>query len=129
MCHAAVKGEEADFSDRPGGVIYENDAQDWTFVKDVARGIQMLHTAESLNHNIYNVSAGRATTTKETFQAVRKAAPGFTCAAITSGGAPNAPTNPAMDLSRITADVGFQPEYGIDRGIAEYIDWLKNNPR
>ena len=129
LCHAAVKGEEADFSDRPGGVIFEDDAQDWTFVKDVARGIQLLHTSDSLSHRIYNVSAGRATTAKETLEAVQRAAPGFKCAAMTPGSAPNASSNPAMDLSRITAEVGFRPEYDIGRGIAEYVDWLKDNPR
>ncbi len=39
MCHGAVRGEDADFSDRPGGMVFEDDAQDWTFVKDVARGV------------------------------------------------------------------------------------------
>ena len=39
----------------------------------------------------------------------------------------NARSNPAMDLSRISDDVGYEPEYSIDLGIAEYIDWLRNN--
>ncbi len=56
MCHGAVKGQDADFSDRPGGMVFEDDAQDWTFVKEVARGIQMLHTADTLNHRIYNLN-------------------------------------------------------------------------
>ncbi len=122
MCHAAVKGEEADFSGRPGGVIFEDDAQDWTFVKDVARGIHLLHTSDNLDHRIYNVSAGRATTNNEALETVQNALPGFDCRATTPGSAPNASTNPAMDLSRISADVGFLPEYNIQRGIAEYID-------
>ena len=129
MCHAAIKGEEPDFSDRPGGTIFEDDAQDWTFVKDVARGIQMLHTADTLNHRIYNVSAGRATTNKETFAAVHKVVPGAKCLAMKPGSAPNPRTNPAMDLSRISSEVGYEPEYSIERGIAEYIDWLRDNPQ
>lgn len=129
MCHAAVNGDEPDFSDRPGGAIFEDDAQDWTFVKDVARGIQMVHTADSLSHRIYNVSAGRATTNEDTFAAVQKSVPNAKCSAMKPGSPLNARSNPAMDLSRISADVGYEPEYSIDRGIAEYIDWLRNNPR
>src|SRR5262249_20508645 len=40
MCHAALAGREPDFGDRPGGRIFEGDQADWTYVKDVARGIQ-----------------------------------------------------------------------------------------
>ncbi|MFQ6027621.1 MAG: NAD-dependent epimerase/dehydratase family protein [Dehalococcoidia bacterium] len=128
MCHAALKGEEPDFSDRPGGAIFAEDAQDWTYVKDVARGIRMVHTAETLNHRIYNVSAGRATSNQETYAAVRQAIPEAQCSALRPGRAPNAANNPAMDLSRVRADIGYEPEYNIERGIAEYIEWLRGNP-
>lgn len=128
MCHGAVKGEDADFSDRPGGMVFEDDAQDWTFVKDVARGIQMLRTVDTLNHRVYNLSAGKATTDKETYEAVRKVVPTAVCSAMKPGNTPNANSNPAMDLSRIRADVGYEPEYDIERGVAEYIEWLRYNP-
>ena len=97
-------------------------------MKDVARGIQMLHTAETLDHRIYNVSAGRATTIKETFAAVQKTVPEAKCSALKPGSPPNSRTNPAMDLSRIAAEVGYEPEYSIERGIGEYIQWLRNHP-
>ena len=129
MCHAAVKGVEPDFSDNPGGGVLEDDRRDWTYVKDVARGIQMLHTAATLQHRIYNIGSGRATSNKESFAAVQKAVPGATCAALRSGGAPHGPTNPSEDLSRIKAEVGYQPEYTIETGIAAYIDWLRSNPQ
>ena len=61
MCHAALEGEEPDFSDRPNGTLMDADASDWTYVKDAARGIQLLCTAETLNHHIYNIGSGQAT--------------------------------------------------------------------
>jgi UDP-glucose 4-epimerase len=39
LCHAAVKNLEPDFRDRPDGKLFEDDQADWTYVKDVARGI------------------------------------------------------------------------------------------
>ena len=75
MCHAALKGEEPDFSDRPNGTLTDADASDWTYVKDVARSIQLLHTADTLNHHIYNIGSGQATNNRQMFDAVRDVIP------------------------------------------------------
>ncbi len=129
MCHAAIKGAEPDFSDRPTGGILAADQADWTYVKDVARGIQMVHTAETLPHRIYNIGTGRATSHQEIFEAVQKVVPGATCSALRPGQIANARVNPAEDLSRVQADVGYAPEYTIETGVAAYIDWLRHNPQ
>src|SRR5207249_2617585 len=76
ICHAAARNAEPDFADRPDGKIFEDDQADWTYVKDVARGIQMVHMAERLNHRVYNVASGRASSNKDVVEAARKAAPG-----------------------------------------------------
>jgi nucleoside-diphosphate-sugar epimerase len=34
-----------------------------------------------------------------------------------------------MDISRISADTGYQPEYDIRAGIGDYIGWLRDNPQ
>ena len=128
MCHAAVKGTEPDFGDRPDGRIFEDDQADWTYVGDVARGIQLVHTADALAHRVYNLGSGRATSNRETFEAVRKAVPGARCAALKPGRAPGNSTNPATDLSR-AAEVGYRPEHTIETGVAAYIDWLKSHPQ
>ena len=126
MCHAALKDEEPDFSERPNGAIMDADASDWTYVKDVARGIQMLHTAETLNHHIYNIGSGQATNNRQIFEAVQQVLPEARCPALTLGGVDR---NPVMDISRMSADTGYQPEYGIRAGIKEYIGWLRDNPQ
>jgi UDP-glucose 4-epimerase len=129
MCHAAVKNVEPDFSDRPDGKIFEDDQADWTYVKDVARGIAMIHTADTLRHRVYNIASGRASSNKDAFAAVQKAVPGARCSALKPGRTPGASTNPATDLSRIKQDVGYEPEYTLESGIAHYIDWLRTNPQ
>jgi hypothetical protein len=54
MCHAAVKHAEPDFSDRPVGSLFADGRRGWTYVTDVARGIQMVPTAEMPPHRRYN---------------------------------------------------------------------------
>ena len=127
MCHAALKGEDPDFSDRPGGTINEDDEGDWTYVGDLARGIQMVHTAESLPNDIYNIGSGAATSTKRVFEAVQKALPDATCSALKPGRSPSNAQNPVMDLSRIGEDAGYAPEHDIDSGIAAYVEHLRHN--
>ncbi len=129
LCHAAVKNVEPDFSDRPDGKIFEDDQADWAYVKDVARGIQMVHTARTLRHRVYNIASGRARSNKDALAAVRTVVPGARCAALKPGRTPNASMDPATDLSRIKDDVGYQPEHTLESGIAAYIDWLRTNPQ
>jgi UDP-glucose 4-epimerase len=34
-----------------------------------------------------------------------------------------------QDLGRIREDTGYEPEYGIERGIPDYVEWLRaGNP-
>jgi UDP-glucose 4-epimerase len=128
MCHGAARNTEPDFSDRPDGKIFEDDQADWTYVKDVARGIQQVHMAERLAHRVYNLASGRASSNRDAFEAVRKAVPGARCAALKPGRSPGASTNPATDLAR-AAEVGYKPEHTLESGIAAYIEWLRKNPQ
>ena len=34
-----------------------------------------------------------------------------------------------MDLSRISTELGYQPEFGVERGLAEYVDWVRTHPQ
>jgi nucleoside-diphosphate-sugar epimerase len=34
-----------------------------------------------------------------------------------------------QDLTRIKADVGYEPEYTLEMGIAAYIEWLRSHPQ
>jgi UDP-glucose 4-epimerase len=129
LCHAAVKQVDPDFSDRPEGRIFEDDQGDWTYVKDVARGIQMLHTAERLPHRVYNVGSGRARSNRDIVEAVRKVAPDAKLDVLKPGRGPGTSIDPATDLSRIRTSVGYEPEYTLEAGIAAYIDWLRAHPQ
>src|ERR671924_1030629 len=91
LCHAAIKNAEPDFSDRPDGGIFADDQGDWAYVKDVARGIQLVHTAERLHHRIYNIGSGRATSHQEIFAAVERGVAGAKCSALRAGQKPKAP--------------------------------------
>ena len=127
LCHAVVQGREPDYADAPGGVPFADDEGDFCYVRDCARGIQLVAMAPELRHQIYNVGGGVAITNGDVANAVAKVAPGFE-AHLRPGRSPHGRSNPVMTIERIREDAGYEPAYSIDAAIADYIAWLRSNP-
>jgi UDP-glucose 4-epimerase len=127
MCHAAVKGVPADFKGSRGGVPFEEDETGAFYVKDCAAAIQLLQMADKLSHRIYNISSDGPIKYREFAQAVKKAVPGTQISLQPGHGSRRRP-NAYMDVTRIKEETGYRPQYDLERGVAEYIDWLRKNP-
>ena len=116
---AAARGTEPDLSGVAG---YKNleDGLDLLYVKDTGRAIALLQLAETLNHRTYNVASGRFTTNAEVLAALRATVGQFSCQL------PGGSSGPArwLDVSRLTADTGFAPEWSTERAAADYVDWF-----
>lgn len=42
------------------------------------------------------------------------------------GRSPGAPdVDPYLDIGRLRAETGFAPEYDVERGVADYVAWLR----
>ena len=126
IIHAAAKGLPADFTGARGGAPHQDDDTGAFYVKDCARAIQLLQLAEKLTHRIFNISAERPMKYREFVEAVKKAVPSAQIDLPPGHGPRNRP-NAYMDISRLKQEVGYQPEYSLERGVNEYIDWLKNH--
>ncbi len=127
MCHAAVKGLPADFKGTRTGVPYEDDEVGAFYIKDCALGIQLLQMADKLTHRTYNISGNGPVTFRAFSEKVKKLVPGAQIDLQPGNGPRNRP-NAYMDVTRIREDVGYQPQYDLERGVAEYIGWLRTHP-
>jgi UDP-glucose 4-epimerase len=127
MCHAAASGVPADFTGARGGIPFAEDEADLCYVKDCARAIQLLQMADRLPHRIYNIGGGKAVKHRELADAVKKVVP-HAKIDLQAGNSPRARKDPFLDLGRISADVGYHPEYDVERGAADYISWLQTHP-
>ncbi|MCA1644581.1 MAG: NAD(P)-dependent oxidoreductase [Chloroflexi bacterium] len=125
LAHAAAHGQAPDFSGMRGGPPKADDGSDSCYVKDVATGIQLLHAAPKLQHQIYNLGNGQATRNIDLVNAVRLVVPEFKADLAPGGDSQGR----YMDLSRTTTEVGFTPKIGVERGLAEYVEWLRGHPR
>ncbi len=130
LVHAAVKGAQPDLESIRYGSIHAADGADQCYIKDAARGIALLQTADKLNYRLYNVSSGCPTTNQDVLDAIQRVIPDFRVA-LPAGHSP-AGQEAAwyFDITRLRQDTGFEPQYGIEAGIADYVGWLRaGNPR
>src|SRR5262249_61193335 len=70
LVHAAVKGEKPKLDGIRFGSIHAGDGGDQCYIKDAARGLALLQTADRLNHRLYNVSSGRASANQDVVDAI-----------------------------------------------------------
>ncbi len=119
LVHAAVQDQALDTP------AYAGDGIDMIYVRDCGRAIALLQVAERLNHRVYNVATGRATTNKELAEAIEKAIPG-TRTELRDGRSPAGPGRDIyLDITRIRRETGFQPAYDTERAVADYVGWLQ----
>ena len=97
-------------------------ALDFTYVKDTAKGVLLLYKAENINHNIFNIAGGQSYNLRDVVNLVKKYSPPTS---IDIGpGKIWPPRGFPVDISLAKEELGFQPEYTLERGVAEYAEWL-----
>ncbi len=90
-------------------------------------GIQLLQMADNLPHRTYNISGDGPHTYREFAEAVKKVVPNAEVG-LQPGQGPRQRTDAYMEITRIREEVGYQPQYDLEQGVADYIDWLRKNP-
>jgi UDP-glucose 4-epimerase len=121
--HAAVKGVPCPDSASSGPQPYAEDTMDFAYVTDTAEAMAALQLAPALSHTVYNIGGGWSWTNREIAEAVRKAVPEADIRL--QPGRSSQPAFPSLDLSRLKADIGWEPRYTLETGIAEYVSWLQ----
>jgi UDP-glucose 4-epimerase len=126
LIHAAVRAKPPD----PQRPIYAKDGIDSLFVRDCARAVALIATAERLSHRVYNVGSGRAVTNAEVASAILRVIP-EAAIELSPGPAPDGRSPVAsMTIERLERDTGYRPSFTLEEGIRDYVDWLRaGNPR
>lgn len=127
IIHAAAKGVPADFSGARGGAPRQEDDTGAFYVKDCARAIQLVQMADQLSQRIFNISSEAPMKYREFVAVVKKIVPSAQIDLPPGHGPRNRP-NAYLDIARLKQEVGYRPEYTIERAVAEYLDWLKIHP-
>jgi UDP-glucuronate 4-epimerase len=97
---------------------------DFTYVKDTAKGVLLLYKAKTIKNKIFNIAGGQSYSLKDVLNTVKNySSP--TSIEIGPGKISPARGFP-VDISLAREELGFQPEYTLERGVSEYADWIKN---
>jgi UDP-glucose 4-epimerase len=119
---------ESPFHGIPFKHPYGSEAKDdFIYNKDSALGIYLATVAENVPSRVYNIGSGQGIGLGDIAAVVRKRIPG---AEIEIGPGDNFlgmpyPPHGVYDVSRAREELGFKPEYDIDRAIADYIASLE----
>jgi UDP-glucose 4-epimerase len=123
MIHAAA--EASSDPSLATDAAYADEAIDMLYVKDCARAIALLQTVPELNHVVYNVGSGVATSNREVAEAIRTVIPDARLE-LQAGRNPRGYGHDIyLDTARLRDDTGFEPQYDTTAAAADYVDWIR----
>lgn len=104
-----------------------DEQDDFIYNKDSASGIYLATVTEKLESRIFNIGTGVGATLRDFERAIRRHIPNAVMEigpGLNFLGMPY-PASGVYDISRARAELGYRPEYDIERGVADYIQSLK----
>ena len=110
------------------GIIQVNggdEALDFTYVDDVARGIAQAAVSENTWNTTYNITRGVARTLREAAQIVINLAQGGSMR-INEADA-TFPSRGALNIQRARLDFEYEPQTDIEQGFRTYYGWLEHS--
>jgi UDP-glucose 4-epimerase len=104
---------------------------DWTFVEDIAQGIELAWSAGTLAHDVYSITCGKLYSIGDLLAAFKRNIPELEYRVVpadqanytVSGEAPG----PVPSNARIAGDFGWTPPTSFEEGMRLYLDWIKTN--
>jgi nucleoside-diphosphate-sugar epimerase len=104
---------------------------DWTFVEDIAEGIELAWAADSLPHDVYSISCGRLFSIGDLLAAFKRNIPELEYRQAPAEQAnfrvSGEPPGPTPSNARMEKDFGWRPPTSFDDGMRIYLDWIKVN--
>ncbi len=101
---------------------------DWTFVEDVAEGIERIWAAERLPHRLYSLTCGRLSSVGDVLEAFARHLPGLRYEVVPPAAANFAVSGegpgPVPTNARLERDLGWVPSTPLDDGMWTYLGWI-----
>ena len=97
---------------------------DWLYIKDAVKAILCLYDARDPKQRIYNI-AGGAHTIREVVALARRIEPGADLH-LADNGINQSPYPSSYDDGPARRDLGWSPDYDIERAVREHLDMVSN---
>ena len=119
MIENAVAHKPSDFFH-----IYGGNKAAYTYAKDTAKAISLVHLAKAPKHIIYNVGEGNLYNYFDFAQAIKEVIPSADIRLGTTALAKDMDL-PPMNIERLKKEMEFIPDYDLKLAIKDYIHWLR----
>lgn len=104
-----------------------DEKNDFIYIKDCARGIGIVHLAQHPKYYIYNIGAGNISLLSDFASTIKKFIPSAQINFIGYTPNPNdLRLETCIDIMRISKEFGFSPEFDIEKGVYDYILWIRD---
>jgi nucleoside-diphosphate-sugar epimerase len=97
---------------------------DVTYVRDLALGIRLALTVRPIQSRIFNITGGVLRRRGEVAEIARRLVPGADIR-LGPGIPPTAHLRGPSDLTRARAELGYEPRYTLEQGLADWLSWLQ----
>lgn len=119
LIHAAAAHRQPDFS-ALSTPPRRDQGLDLIYAKDCGEALARLQLATTLSQATYNVGSGRSTRYGELVDSITQMVPQFSVEL--PPGRSSADT--VLDITRLRADTGFEPGFGTEDAVQDYLEWL-----
>jgi UDP-glucose 4-epimerase len=104
---------------------------DWTYVEDIAEGIERAWATPNLPHDVYSLTAGTLYSLGDLLEAFAKQLPGFEYEVVPEQEAnfrvSGDPPGPVPSNQRLREDFDWIPSTSWDDGMDQYLAWIQAN--
>jgi nucleoside-diphosphate-sugar epimerase len=112
-------------------VLPREGLRDWIYGPDVAKALVALLEVPKPKWDVYNVGPGVAWSMVDWCELLRSQFPEFSYGVAQGESTANVDFHVPRDrsplcIARIREDLGFQPEYGLQRAFDDFIDWRRS---
>ena len=122
LIEKAVKGEKGFIK---SGADHLSDK---TYVDDLVQSVQLALSRKKTKHRVFNIASGQLTTLGQMVDIILKIVPGAQIKVgpglLDNSERVKLPQKGALDITRAREELGYKPQYDLERGLRTYIEWL-----
>jgi dTDP-L-rhamnose 4-epimerase len=110
--------------------IFEDgkESRDFIHVSDIVRALAMMLDKDVPKASVYNVGSGRPTTVMELAEALVEKLGGRVRPHVSGEFRLGDIRHCFADLTRIRAELGFEPSVSLDVGLSQFVQWVDGQP-
>jgi nucleoside-diphosphate-sugar epimerase len=97
---------------------------DVTYVRDLAQGIRLAMTVRPIQSRIFNLTGGVLRSRGEVAEIARRLVPSADLK-LGPGFSPTSHLRGPSDLTRGRTELGYEPRYSLEDGMADWLTWLR----